>query len=204
MFTPVLYAILLSQVFSQRFEPKKSESMNRLIIESNFRFNAKDPQQRLLHTLLQKNIYDKNVRPENVTDRVALVKTSVHLHLIEHVSTDRQEFKVQFTLRHLWNDQRLKYDIQVGQGAKVVKYLRLEDPTMIWRPDTFVVNSKQTHLHSDIMPNVLIRIYPNGDVQFATRLTSTVDCPMDLKKYPFDTQTCSLKLSSCESTCIEH
>ena len=162
----------------------------------NFRFTSKDPQQRLLYNLLQKNIYNKNLRPENVTDRVALVKTNMYIRMIEHIDSDDQQWKVQITLRHLWNDQRLKFDNQDGK----VKYVKLEDPNLIWRPDTFIVNSKKTLLHSDLLPNVMVRIYPNGNVQFSARITSIISCRMDLKRYPFDTQICSIKLASCKFT----
>lgn len=47
------------------------------------------------------------------------------------------------------------------------------------------------------MPNILLRIYPNGDILYSIRLSLTLACPMDLKYYPLDRQTCSIAMASC-------
>ncbi len=48
------------------------------------------------------------------------------------------------------------------------------------------------------MPNVLLRIYPNGNVLYSIRISLVLSCPMDLKYYPLDRQTCSIQMASCE------
>ncbi|OXB75467.1 UNVERIFIED_CONTAM: hypothetical protein H355_016528 [Colinus virginianus] len=67
---------------------------------------------------------------------------------------------------------------------------------MLWVPDTFIVDSKKSFLHDITVENRLIRIYPNGTVLYAIRITTTVACSMDLTKYPMDKQTCTLQLES--------
>uniref|UniRef100_A0A8C8R866 Uncharacterized protein n=1 Tax=Pelusios castaneus TaxID=367368 RepID=A0A8C8R866_9SAUR len=67
---------------------------------------------------------------------------------------------------------------------------------MLWVPDTFIVDSKKSFLHDITVENRLIRIYPNGTVLYAIRITATVACSMDLTKYPMDKQTCTLQLES--------
>ena len=78
------------------------------------------------------------------------------------------------------------------------------------------------------MPNVLLRIYPNGNVLFSIRISlgiitvkvyyylnksinktsffaiPVLSCPMDLKYYPLDRQTCSIQMASCKSRQIVH
>lgn len=80
-----------------------------------------------------------------------------------------------------------------------IHYLVLTDPEKIWKPDLFFPNEKKGHFHEIIMPNVLLRIYPNGDILYSIRLSLTLSCPMDLKYYPLDRQTCQLRMASCES-----
>lgn len=46
------------------------------------------------------------------------------------------------------------------------------------------------------MPNVLLRIYPNGDVLFSVRISLVLFCPMDLKYFPLDLQVCTIKMAS--------
>ena len=46
------------------------------------------------------------------------------------------------------------------------------------------------------MPNRFVRIYPNGKVSYSQRLTIWADCPMDLSKFPLDSQSCPLHIGS--------
>lgn len=68
-------------------------------------------------------------------------------------------------------------------------------------PDLFFSNEKEGHFHNIIMPNVYIRIFPNGNVLYSIRISLTLSCPMNLKLYPLDKQTCSLRMASCK--CLE-
>ncbi|KAH7643267.1 glycine receptor subunit alpha-2-like protein [Dermatophagoides farinae] len=102
------------------------------------------------------------------------------------------EYACQVTFRQQWNDNRLKFDDKNGQ----IKYLVLTDPERIWKPDLFFKNEKKGHFHEIIMPNILLRIYPNGDILYSIRLSLTLACPMDLKYYPLDRQTCSIAMAS--------
>ncbi|KAI8045979.1 hypothetical protein M5D96_002172 [Drosophila gunungcola] len=63
-------------------------------------------------------------------------------------------------------------------------------------PDLFFSNEKEGHFHNIIMPNVYIRIFPNGSVLYSIRISLTLACPMNLKLYPLDRQICSLRMAS--------
>ncbi|KAJ6225911.1 hypothetical protein RDWZM_004456 [Blomia tropicalis] len=102
------------------------------------------------------------------------------------------EYACQITFRQNWNDNRLQFDNRSG----LIQYLVLTDPEKIWKPDLFFQNEKKGHFHMIIMPNVLLRIYPNGNVLYSIRLSLTLACPMDLKYYPLDRQTCQLRMAS--------
>lgn len=65
-------------------------------------------------------------------------------------------------------------------------------------PDLFFSNEKEGHFHNIIMPNVYIRIFPNGSVLYSIRISLTLACPMNLKLYPLDRQVCSLRMASCK------
>ena len=41
----------------------------------------------------------------------------------------------------------------------------------IWRPDTFIVNGRDSYLHKMTVPNRFIRIAPNGRMSYSQRLT---------------------------------
>ena len=52
-----------------------------------------------------------------------------------------------------------------------ITYLTLTEPEKIWKPDLFFSNEKEGHFHNIIMPNVLLRIYPNGQVLYSIRIS---------------------------------
>lgn len=103
------------------------------------------------------------------------------------------EFSVQVTFREQWNDERLRY---VDSTRGKLNYLTLTDPTKVWMPDTFFRNEKEAKKHEIIVPNVYVRIYPNGDILYSIRISLTLACPMDLRLYPLDKQVCVLQIAS--------
>ncbi|XP_008543844.1 glutamate-gated chloride channel isoform X8 [Microplitis demolitor] len=103
-----------------------------------------------------------------------------------------QEYSVQLTFREQWLDERLKFNDFGGR----LKYLTLTESTRVWMPDLFFSNEKEGHFHEIIMPNVYIRIFPHGSVLYSIRISLTLSCPMNLKLYPLDRQTCSLRMAS--------
>uniref|UniRef100_A0A3B4GME0 Glycine receptor subunit alpha-2-like n=1 Tax=Pundamilia nyererei TaxID=303518 RepID=A0A3B4GME0_9CICH len=73
------------------------------------------------------------------------------------------------------------------------------DPSMldsIWKPDLFFANEKGANFHEVTTDNKLLRIFQNGNVLYSIRLTLTLSCPMDLKNFPMDSQTCTMQLES--------
>ena len=109
-----------------------------------------------------------------------------------------QEYSVQLTFREQWDDDRLQYNDNEGS----IKFLTLTEPGKIWKPDLFFSNEKEGHFHSIIMPNVLLRIHPNGEVLYSIRLSLVLACSMDLKYYPLDQQTCMIRMASCKDSFV--
>lgn len=120
------------------------------------------------------------------------LQRSVRIIIIVCLRT--QEYSVQITFREEWKDNRLVYDDLGGQ----IRYLTLTDPDKVWKPDLFFSNEKEGHFHDIIMPNVLLRIFPDGSILYSIRISLVLACPMDLKYYPLDKQTCDIKMASCE------
>ncbi|KAG9331133.1 hypothetical protein JZ751_019971 [Albula glossodonta] len=93
-----------------------------------------------------------------------------------------------------WNDPRLAYSEYPDDSLDL-------DPSMldsIWKPDLFFANEKGANFHDVTTDNKLLRIFKDGNVLYSIRLTLILSCPMDLKNFPMDVQTCSMQLeSSC-------
>ena len=63
-------------------------------------------------------------------------------------------------------------------------------------PDTFFRNEKDGKFHDIIQPNLYVRVFPDGDILYSIRVSLTLACPMNLKLFPLDTQTCHLTIAS--------
>ncbi|RWS26110.1 glycine receptor subunit alpha-2-like protein, partial [Leptotrombidium deliense] len=104
------------------------------------------------------------------------------------------DYETDLYLRQDWVDNRLK-------TPNFSKPLDLNDPTlvkMIWKPEVFFPNAKHAEFQYVTVPNVLVRIYPEGDILYMLRLKLRFSCMMDLYRYPMDAQICSMELASCK------
>ena len=74
-----------------------------------------------------------------------------------------KDYKLDFFLRQLWNDPRLKHDWN--------KTLALSNTMLdkIWVPDTYFENSKSSKFHKVTMVNKLLSISPDGGVHYNAR-----------------------------------
>ncbi|EOB05788.1 Gamma-aminobutyric acid receptor subunit pi, partial [Anas platyrhynchos] len=145
----------------------------------------------ILPPTIQKIIkgYNKYLRPFFDNGPVS-VGMSLDIASIDTISEINMDYTATIFLRQRWTDERLCFD---GNKSLSLDGRLVE---MLWVPDTFIVDSKKSFLHDITVENRLIRIYPNGTVLYAIRITTTVACSMDLTKYPMDKQTCTLQLES--------
>uniref|UniRef100_A0A5S6QAV1 Ig-like domain-containing protein n=1 Tax=Trichuris muris TaxID=70415 RepID=A0A5S6QAV1_TRIMR len=84
-------------------------------------------------------------------------------------------------------------------GTEMPKFVVLtpnDQSQQVWMPDTFFQNEKEARRHMIDKPNVMIRIYPNGEMLYSVRLSMVLSCPMSLEYYPLDRQTCLIDLAS--------
>ncbi|XP_029344549.1 glutamate-gated chloride channel isoform X3 [Acyrthosiphon pisum] len=168
----------------------KGNSQHRCVPKVNYRHKEKE----VLDQILGPGSYDARIRPSGVngTDGPVIVKIDLMLRNVERISDKEMEYSVQLTFREQWMDERLKFNDYNGK----MKYLTLTEANRVWMPDLFFSNEKEGHFHNIIMPNVYIRIFPNGLVLYSIRISLTLSCPMNLKLYPLDRQTCSLRMVS--------
>ncbi|KAK2704828.1 glutamate-gated chloride channel-like isoform X3 [Artemia franciscana] len=130
----------------------------------------------------------------NGTDGPAIIHINLLFRSIATISDVKMEYSVQLTFREEWLDERLKYDTKNLNGK--IRYLTLVDSSKVWMPDLFFSNEKEGHFHNIIMPNLYVRIFPDGGVLYSIRLSLTLACPMNLKLYPLDRQKCMLSMVS--------
>ncbi|KAG1943977.1 gamma-aminobutyric acid receptor subunit rho-3 isoform X1 [Pimephales promelas] len=120
------------------------------------------------------------------------VGIDVQVESIDSISEVNMDFTMTLYLRHYWKDERLAFPSsnnlsRTFDGRLVNK---------IWKPDVFFVHSKRSFIHDTTMENIMLRVYPDGNILYSVRITVTSLCSMDFSRFPLDTQNCSLELES--------
>uniref|UniRef100_H3DI74 Gamma-aminobutyric acid receptor subunit pi n=1 Tax=Tetraodon nigroviridis TaxID=99883 RepID=H3DI74_TETNG len=157
----------------------------------NSMMNAEVKEGEILPPTIQRLMkgYNKYLRPFFDNGPVT-VGMSLDIASIDTISEINMDYTATIFLRQRWTDERLVFE---GNKSLSLDGRLVE---LLWVPDTFIVDSKKSFLHDITVENRLIRIFPNGTVLYALRITTTVACNMDLTKYPMDKQTCTLQLES--------
>ncbi|XP_041437558.1 glycine receptor subunit alpha-2 isoform X2 [Xenopus laevis] len=135
--------------------------------------------------------YDARIRP-NFKGPPVNVTCNIFINSFGSVTETTMDYRVNIFLRQTWNDPRLSYSEYPDDSLDL-------DPSMldsIWKPDLFFANEKGANFHDVTTDNKLLRIFKNGNVLYSIRLTLTLSCPMDLKNFPMDVQTCAMQLES--------
>ncbi|XP_016119452.1 gamma-aminobutyric acid receptor subunit rho-3-like isoform X1 [Sinocyclocheilus grahami] len=160
------------------FKTKKSDSTKSLLIKSE--------------QLLRIEDHDFAMRPGFGGSAIP-VGIDVQVESIDSISEVNMDFTMTLYLRHYWQDDRLAFPSSNNKSrtfdARLVK--------KIWVPDVFFVHSKRSFIHDTTMENIMLRVYPDGNILYSVRITVTALCSMDFSRFPLDTQNCSLELESC-------
>uniref|UniRef100_A0A8C9V2V9 GABA(C) receptor n=1 Tax=Scleropages formosus TaxID=113540 RepID=A0A8C9V2V9_SCLFO len=159
------------------FKMKKSDSTKSLLIKSE--------------QLLRIEDHDFAIRP-GFGGAAIPVGIDVQVESIDSISEVNMDFTMTLYLRHYWQDDRLAFPSSNNKSrtfdARLVK--------KIWVPDVFFVHSKRSFIHDTTMENIMLRVYPDGNILYSVRITVTALCSMDFSRFPLDTQNCSLELES--------
>ncbi|XP_061647300.1 glycine receptor subunit alpha-2 isoform X2 [Phyllopteryx taeniolatus] len=135
--------------------------------------------------------YDARIRP-NFKGPPVNVTCNIFINSFGSIAETTMDYRVNIFLRQKWNDPRLAYSKYPDSSLDL-------DPSMldsIWKPDLFFANEKGANFHDVTTDNKLLRIFKNGNVLYSIRLTLILSCPMDLKNFPMDVQTCTMQLES--------
>ncbi|KAL7881202.1 hypothetical protein AOLI_G00080500 [Acnodon oligacanthus] len=120
------------------------------------------------------------------------VTCNIFINSFGSIAETTMDYRVNIFLRQKWNDPRLAYSEYPDPSLDL-------DPSMldsIWKPDLFFANEKGANFHDVTTDNKLLRISKDGTVLYSIRLTLILSCPMDLKNFPMDVQTCTMQLES--------
>jgi hypothetical protein len=83
-----------------------------------------------------------------------------------------QDYEVDLYLRQKWQDERLKH-------SEITEALDLNDPNLvkaIWKPEVYFPNAKHAEFQYVTVPNVLVRINPDGEILYMLRRVLSRHC----------------------------
>ncbi|XP_029384754.1 gamma-aminobutyric acid receptor subunit rho-3-like [Echeneis naucrates] len=160
----------------------------------NYKLKRQDSTKTLLiksEQLLRIEEHDFAMRP-GFGGAAIPVGIDVQVESIDSISEVNMDFTMTLYLRHYWKDERLAFPSRTNRSrtfdSRLVK--------KIWVPDVFFVHSKRSFIHDTTMENIMLRVYPDGNILYSVRVTVTAFCSMDFSTFPLDTQNCSLELES--------
>ena len=124
------------------------------------------------------------------------VYLGIMIRAINNINHMDGTFKLNIWLRYKWKDERLSWENEEEQTI-----IMTTDPSLsssIWIPDIYLYNTAENPFVDMAYTNALVDSQGNIILSRPGILTST--CSFDLAHFPYDIQTCFLKLGSWSYT----
>ncbi|EYC06625.1 hypothetical protein Y032_0074g806 [Ancylostoma ceylanicum] len=135
--------------------------------------------------------YEREVRPAVRHDRPIYVTFVFSLTQIIDVDERNQILTTNAWVRQHWSDYKLVWD-----PRKFGNLTKIHIPhEKIWRPDVVLYNNADSQYTKSVMSTDIVVDYL-GNVSWSAAAIFKSSCPLDVKHYPFDRQTCTLNYAS--------
>ncbi|XP_062605685.1 acetylcholine receptor subunit alpha-L1-like [Saccostrea cucullata] len=131
--------------------------------------------------------HEVRVAPFNtVSDKIVL---SIHLNLmsIRQVDEKEQTFSASFWISMTWPDHRFIWDSTSYNGITELQ----TTSKYVWIPSSICIFNEVTDKKC-LTEEKPVTIHSSGYVVYTTSRESITQCKIDIRKYPFDSQVCSL------------
>ncbi|KJH53170.1 Cation transporter family protein [Dictyocaulus viviparus] len=144
---------------------------------------------KLIDTLLTD--YDVHLLPQSEGVNVTI---ELHVQGISGISETTGDFSLDVMYSEIWQDPRLSFKHLNVCATNIT--LKSDFRKRIWTPDTCIINSKSSSIHSSPSENTFVILYENGLVWSNFRLNVKTPCSVNLKMFPFDSLSCEIILES--------
>uniref|UniRef100_A0A0N5BQG5 Neur_chan_LBD domain-containing protein n=1 Tax=Strongyloides papillosus TaxID=174720 RepID=A0A0N5BQG5_STREA len=135
--------------------------------------------------------YDTHLLPD--TDGVN-VTIELHVQGVSGISEITADFELDIMYSEIWSDKRLSFHHLNVCATNIT--VKSDFRNKIWTPDTCIINSKESAIHSSPSENTFVILYQTGMVWSNFRMNVRAPCTMDLKMFPFDRIECRLTFES--------
>uniref|UniRef100_A0A914HWQ0 Uncharacterized protein n=1 Tax=Globodera rostochiensis TaxID=31243 RepID=A0A914HWQ0_GLORO len=139
--------------------------------------------------------YTKRLPDSDHKDESVHVEVEMHVQDMGSLNEISADFEIDILFTQLWHDPSLSF---VNLSSECVRNITMESRYLkdIWTPNTCIINAKRTSVHASPADNIMFILYENGTIWTNHRLSVKAPCALDLRTFPFDTQTCELLLES--------
>ncbi|KAF8360050.1 lgc-50 [Pristionchus pacificus] len=137
------------------------------------------------------NDYDTHLLPEENGVNVTI---ELHVQGVSGISEITADFSLDIMYSEIWQDPRLSFKHLNICATNIT--LKSDFRKRIWTPDTCIINSKSSVIHSSPSENTFVILYEHGIVWSNFRLNVKAPCHVDLKMFPFDSLSCEIILES--------
>jgi len=151
--------------------------------------NASQTEIGLRHHLF--DTYNKESRPIKDVNKPVLVEMGLAIQTLEEFNQKTETIKLNIWFRMNWFNEYLAWDKNSSQFP--IKVLDVS-PSNIWTPDIELINAAALPEIYTLKGGMML--YNTGECMWSRPGIFMFSCPLDLHKFPFDTQNCKLTFSS--------
>ncbi|KAM4678003.1 neuronal acetylcholine receptor subunit beta-4 [Discoglossus pictus] len=151
---------------------------------------AADSEEKLMNTLLNKNRYNKLIRPAYNNSQHVSIHLQLSLAQLISVNEREQIMTTNVWLNQEWADYRLTWNPDEYDG---IKKLRIPSQ-QIWLPDIVLYNNADGTYEVSLFTNAIVQ--SNGSIAWLPPAIYKSACKIEVKHFPFDQQNCTLKFRS--------
>ena len=159
-----------------------------LFISSFFISTSANQEEKYLFDNLFVN-YNKRVRPVLNYSEAVQVQLGLGVKTIESFNQMEETISLNVWQRMNWNDEKLVWSDTMSN----LTFISL-DPNDIWTPDLELLNAATRPEIYTLKGGLYL--YSDGSVIYSKPTILDFSCPLELSRFPFDTQTCTMNISS--------
>lgn len=136
--------------------------------------------------------YDGGSRPVKEYKDSVKVNFTLKINSLEYFDQISEKVKFNMEMTYVWYDEYLKWN----RSDYNIKFVNIGSEP-IWKPDLELYNSASFPELWSIEGST--KVYNNGKVRWVLPILYSFSCPLALKDFPFDEQTCEMDLGSWKS-----
>jgi nicotinic acetylcholine receptor len=135
--------------------------------------------------------YDSRIAPFNTISDTIPFTVAINLISIRHVSEKDQTLLTSSWMTLGWSDSRLRWNPSDYGGINNI----LTTSKHVWRSSAICIFNEinENKCFTEERP---VNIFDSGWVMYATSRDSITQCPIKIKKFPFDSHSCFINIAN--------